>query len=286
MKTMKIFGCLLVALATIAPLAQTNAQEISESGNTMKGKPNDAIYISNSAERLPLAHSHLEERDVLWEKRIWREIDIKELRNHHFANEKRQFIKILLDAAKKGDVRAYSNMNDEFTQEMTSGEIDGCTVKADTAYVMNVETGILEPVPYINEFNPSSVTRYRIKEVTYFDSRLGRLNTRILGIAPIMNRYDDGGNLIATAPICWFYYDDLRPILAKEPMFSAHSDTKQMSWDDVFESRFFASYITKESNVRDLRLQDIHSGVNVLHESDKIREDLRNREADMFSDNN
>jgi len=284
MKTIKIFGYLLVALATIAPLAQAQAQEISESGNSLKEEPRDEIYTSNASQRLPLAHSHLEERDVLFEKRLWREIDVKELRNHHFANEKRPFINILLNAAKKGDIRAYSNMNDEFTQKMSAEEITSCFVTPDTAFVINPETGVVEEVPYVNEFDPSSVKRYRVKEVTYFDSRLGRMNTRILGIAPIMNRYDNAGNLIATTPICWFYYDDLRPILAKEPMFSPHSDTKQMSWDDVFESRFFASYITKESNVRDLRLQDIHSGIAILYKSDEIREDIRNREADMFSE--
>jgi hypothetical protein len=74
-------------------------------------------------------------------------------------------------------------------------------------------------------------------------------------------------------------------LLAKEPLLSDHTDTQGLSWDDVFQARVFSSYITKESNVKNARLQDIHSGMAILDESEKIKEDIRNKELDFFSEN-
>jgi hypothetical protein len=68
-------------------------------------------------------------------------------------------------------------------------------------------------------------------------------------------------------------------------MTSDASDLRDFSWDDVFQARVFASLITKESNVKDVRLQDQHSGMAVLHESEKIKENIRNIEADFFGEN-
>jgi gliding motility associated protien GldN len=288
MRTVKVFGCLLAALSLIVPFSLIAQEDnmMTESGQKIKSQPRDAIYKTNLGERMPLAHNHVEERDVLWEKRIWREIDVKELRNHHFSYEKRHFVSILFDAVIKGDITAYSAVDDEFTQIFSAKELNTTINRCDTIQITDEVTGMVRDVPVMDEFNPNAVTRFRIKEVTYFDSKLSRMNTRILGIAPIMNRYDNNGNFIASAPVCWFYYDELRPVLAKEAMFSSNSDTKNLTWDDVFESRIFASYITKESNVRDVRLQDVYSGVDILHESDKIKEGIRNYEADLFSEGN
>jgi gliding motility associated protien GldN len=230
-----------------------------------------------------LPYDHIEERDVMWEKRIWREVDVKELRNHHFANEKRQLIKILLEAAQNGEVAAYGTLNDEFTNELSQDRIKEMLYSVDTVQVYNMDTEQFDEVVVFNEFNPQDVVRYRIKEVWYYDSRLSRMNVRILGIAPIINKTDNDGNFIATMPLCWFHFDDLRPVLAKEPVFNPHNDHGQMSWDDVFLSRDFASYITKESNNRDVRLQDVYSGVDILLESDKIHAGIFNFEPDLYS---
>lgn len=283
MKANQIISCLVAALTLIAPFNAFAQNNVTESGNVYSIKGKNDIYVTSNNNRMPLPYDHIEERDVMWEKRIWREVDLKELRNHHFANEKRQLIKILLEAAKNGDITAYGTLDDEFTTELSQERISEMLYSTDTAQIYNMITEEFEDVVVFNEFNPQDVARYRIKEVWYYDSRLSRLNVRILGIAPIINKYDNDGNFIATMPMCWFHFDDLRPILAKEPSFNPNNDHSQMSWDDVFVSRFFSSYITKESNNRDLRLQDVYSGVDVLLESDKIHAGIFNFEQDLYS---
>jgi gliding motility associated protien GldN len=285
MKTGKLPGCIFAALILLAlkqePKAQNPNMDIAKS-NKLSGD----IYRTDIAERMPLEYPHLEERDVLWEKRIWREIDVRELRNHHFAYEKRHFVTILLEALKNKKISAYSPSNDEFTEELSYDEISKVINTCDTSFVTDTESGLVTEVPYKNDFDPKSVIRYRIKEVVYFDSKLSRMNHRILGIAPIMNRYDNQNNLIGAVPLCWFYYNDLRNVLAKEPIFNAISDSRGLTWDDVFQIRFYSSQITKVSSLKDSRLQDMYSGINILYEAEKIHEDIRNREADMFSEGN
>ena len=41
-------------------------------------------------------------------------------------------------------------------------------------------------------------------------------------------------------------------------------DGAPMTWEDVFEMRYFSSYIYKTSNVKDLRLQDQFTGRDLL----------------------
>ena len=56
-----------------------------------------------------------------------------------------------------------------------------------------------------------------------------------------------------------------------------------MTWEDAFEMRLFNSYIIKASNVLDYRLQDQYSGVDLLQEGEKIKQDIFNFEHDLWS---
>ena len=48
------------------------------------------------------------------------------------------------------------------------------------------------------------------------------------------------------------------------------------------EMRFFSSYIYKESNVHNRRLQDYVQGVDLLLEADKIKQTIFNFEHDLW----
>ncbi|MEX2588914.1 MAG: gliding motility protein GldN, partial [Chitinophagales bacterium] len=81
----------------------------------------------------------------------------------------------------------------------------------------------------------------------------------------------------------WCYYPELRPILAQYRVFNRHNDATTVSWEDLFEMRFFSSYIIKESNVQDRRIQDYTAGVDALLEADKIKYEIFNFEHDLWS---
>ena len=56
-----------------------------------------------------------------------------------------------------------------------------------------------------------------------------------------------------------------------------------MSYDDLFWKRRFNAVMYKESNVYDREIESYRSGVDALYESDKIKNEIRNIEHDVWS---
>jgi gliding motility associated protien GldN len=241
----------------------------------------DGIYTKS--ERQPLLNEpYLNERDVLWEKRIWRELDLREKMNHHFSNQKEPLALILLNHAKSGSLTVYSNIDDAFTTALSVSELNCMTTKYDSVIVYDPDNYSENVVVVKEEFNPQHVIRYRIKEVWYFDSKLSRMNVRILGIAPIVARFDDNGKYIGETPLFWVFYPKAREILTDYKVFNAHNEAAQMNWDDIFQIRYFSSYIVKENNVHDRRIKDYKVGVDVLYEAEAIQTSMFNYEQDIW----
>jgi len=243
----------------------------------------DNFYDRNiNKERQAQGYDYINERDVTQEKRIWRVISVDEKRNHHFKYDKAPFVNILLQAAKKGEITIYGTMDDEFKTPLTCAEAALLGTKTDTTIIYDFNTGRDTAIAVHNAFNPATVKKYRIKEVFYFDKESGKMGVRILGIAPIVQRYDADGNFLNEGPLFWAYYPEAREVLARHEVFNTENDATTMSWEDVFEARLFSSYVIKESNVFDRRIQDYAAGERALIEGRNIQLDLQNKEADNW----
>jgi gliding motility associated protien GldN len=232
----------------------------------------------------------LREDDVMWKKRVWREIDVRQKQNMPFIYPGDEntgggsFIEILIDAVKRGKMMAYSPLDERFTSAFTKDQImDVLVGKPDTIYVENIETGLQEMRVSRTEFDPNSITKFRIKEDVIFDRNLGRKVTRIIGLAPLLDKKSSSGEFIGNAPFFWLYYPDIRDVLAQYEVFNPENDVARMTWDDYFEGRFFASYIYKISNPFDARFKDFGmSEMDVLNEGQRVSEELFNKEHDMW----
>ena len=221
--------------------------------------------------------------DILWEKRIWREIDTREKMNLPFRYEKAPLFSILLKGIEEGDLQVFSPENDQFSFPLSYEELELSLYDVDTI-------PIFDPVTYDqtyqvirNDIDPQDVVRYRVKEVWYFDTRYSTLRVKILGIAPIIQEFDENDNLRFERPLFWVYYPHARDFLAQHPVYNNNNDKPSMSWEDLMEMRFFASHITKESNVFDQRLESVYSGKELLQKSEKIKMEIFNYEHDMWS---
>ncbi len=238
----------------------------------------------------PLHWQPVREADVLWKKRVWREIDTRQKQNMAFrfpGDENTgggMFIEILLDAIKKGKIKAYSTMDDRFTSalgkeqilEMTSGTVD-------TTQVFDPVTGDPQLVITRNDFNPDAVTKFRIKEDWIFDRNLGRMVVRIVGLAPLKDIYNEDGSYRASTPMFWIYYPEMRDLLAQYEVFNPENDVARMTWDEYFENRFFSSYIIKVSNPFDNSFTGMGlQGTDALYEGQRVSEQIFNKEHDMW----
>jgi len=234
-------------------------------------------------ERMVLPYQPLREADIFWEKRIWRVIDIREKMNLPFAYPEMPFFSILMDAAVNGDITVYSTEDDKFSAALPADEVATMGATADTVITFDPETYEEQIQVVRNELNPEDVNRFRVKEVWFFDEQTSTMQVRVLGIAPMIDVKDENGNFRYEKPMFWVYYPESREILARHKVFNSMNDAAPMTWEDLFEMRFFSSYIMKASNVHDFRLQDTYSGVDRLLEADKIKQEIFNFEHDLWS---
>lgn len=274
-----IFSSLLLSSSQ----AQTDRR--TESGNTATETPRDNFYDRYLyKEKKIIPYDFVHEKDVFWEKRIWRVIEVNEKMNHPFRYEKEgeSLIEILVAHARNQDIQLYGTMNDEFKDPMSADEQKNIGTTVDTIVTFDPDTFADIITPVVNKLNPKNIKKFRIKEVWFFDEETSAMGVRILGIAPIIQRFDDNGNFLNEGPMFWAYYPELREILARHEAFNEHNDAMRMSWEDIFENRHFASYIIKESNVYDRRIQDYKSGLDALLEGEKIKDGMFHFEHDQW----
>jgi len=274
-------GMILFSTKSYAQIPETVRTEASDPDGD---RPLDDIVEKRIIdERMVLPYQPIREADVFWEKRVWRVIDIREKMNLPFAYPEMPFFSILMDAAVNGDITVYSTEDDKFSASLPADEVATMGATADTVITFDPETYEEQIQVVRNELNPEDVNRFRIKEVWFFDEQTSTLQARILGIAPMIDVKDENGNFRYEKPMFWAYYPECREILARHKVFNQGNDAAPMTWEDTFEMRFFSSYIMKASNVHDYRLQDTYSGVDLLLEADKIKQEIFNWEHDLWS---
>jgi gliding motility associated protien GldN len=249
---------------------------------SLKSQPVIDGLAQNYTNKPFLLQDYVEQRDVLWEKKIWRELELSEKMNHHFSNAKGTLLDVLLDANQKGKIEFYSAKNDNFSCVLGKDDVKRIMGKYDTLSVFNPDEEIYENKVVYNSLDQNNLVRYRIKEVWYFDSKHSKLKVKILGIAPIMNFYDNDGNFIAELPLFWIYYPHAREELSQYSLADNVPQAKNLSWDDIFQMRYFSSRITKENNLYDRRISDYKNGRDAVAESDNIHNEIFNYEQDLW----
>jgi gliding motility associated protien GldN len=244
-----------------------------------------------------VAHIHpvvpwttIRENDVLWRKRLWRIIDTRVKQNYAFRYPGDDetgggyFIEILLNAIKKGDVQAFDVLDDRFTAAIKWDDVELKLAGKKDTLPMTGSNGQDSMVITNREFAPENITRFRIKEDVIFDRNLGRAVTRIIGICPVLDKYNEDGEYRSQQPLFWLYYPELRPTLAKYEVYNPDNDVFRISWDDLFEKHKFDSYIYKSSNgnISQEDIKDYKKGVDKLYESEKIKQTLFDKEHDLW----
>src|SRR4051812_8127364 len=109
MKTIKF---VLVAIVVMFAFDDLKAQVIDPNANQFP----DQIYIrENTRTRKPIPYTYLREADVMWSKRVWRTLDLREKFNHPLyypetrINDRRSLFDVIKDALLAGDIHAFDN---------------------------------------------------------------------------------------------------------------------------------------------------------------------------------
>jgi gliding motility associated protien GldN len=256
-------------------------------------RPDGAVDKSFINERTPLPYENLRWDDALYSEKVWRELDLREKMNQPFRfeaeddNGSQMFFDILMNAIRKDSVVAFSD--DRFTTPLAEAEMGNLTSGGplDTNAVRdpNDPNKIVKWVVSQESFDPKAITKLRIKEEWVFDREASRLFVRILGIAPV--KTIQRGNTTQNEVMFWVYYPDLRKTLAKYEVYNPKNlGYGRMTWEELFESRMFSSYITKstlDNPGNKVIRQMIKDPILALLEGDNIKERIFNYEQDLWS---
>ena len=270
--------------------------------NARKSLRNNYGFSSNNnakkstQQRMPANYQNLREEDALYSEFVWEEVDGREKINRPFIyqayddNGDQRFFAILLKAIENDGVVPFSaeGGDDRFTKPLGLEEVNAMLKGSlDTQLVQNISNPNVFDTSIIYNTklapNPDSIYTFRLKEQFIFDSKTSRMYCRIIGIAPVATIVINNKPVKRT--LFWIYYPELRNSLAKHEVYNPRNISSRITWEELFESRYFNGYVVKSTldNYNDKMLNSLYSDPKRrLLEGDKIKQKIFDYEQDRW----
>mmetsp|Transcript_28609 Transcript_28609/g.38145 ORF Transcript_28609/g.38145 Transcript_28609/m.38145 type:complete len:346 (-) Transcript_28609:29-1066(-) len=156
----------------------------------------------------------------------------------------------------------------------------------ETDPVTGAQSFVYDP-PDTTWYVSKDIVQYRLKEDWFFDKERSVLDVRIIAIAPVKytTEKDPNGRVQITGmeEMFWLYFPHCRFVFNNYFVYNAKNDSQWMSFDDLFWKRRFNAVAYKESNTMDRDIETYRIGVDALWESERIKNEIRNIEHDVWS---
>ena len=252
-------------------------------------------------------YASLRQADVMWSRKIWREIDMRQKINHpfyypendgvgHTIEDRKSLIDVIYSAILEGSITAYGNpsMDDEFREVMSQDDIKkigGAKEELVTVIDWDAVNAGADPEEATKDtltkipFNRNTVKKWRVKEEWFFDKQRSVMDVRILGLAPLQEDRDEVNNQLlgSFSPLFWVYFPEVREILINAEAFNlVKNNAERRTYDDIFWKRMFGSTIVKEANVMDRKVNEYMIGLDALLEAERIKSEIFNIEHDLW----
>jgi gliding motility associated protien GldN len=322
----------------LAPLIKAVAPKLVQQAYVPPALPIDSMQFKFTAKDGIQANQETKNRsfepyasvrpqDVLYSKRLWRNVDFREKLNQPFSAKESNFVTLISDLIKSGKVIAFAD--DKFTTVLS---IKDALSRFDAQQIDYNDTTNWEPDPQtgkreeppadyklpngkwkiISDPIEKKIQGFQIKEDWIFDKIRQELEPRIVGIAlqktvKIDQGATNNANLAqvgaATSPstggstnatktankssveeIFWINFEQVRPFLHEAIVINNYNDAYPLSFDDLLVKRTFASYIVKESNIKNIPISiNFKDDQDRLRESERIKKALLDWEHDLWS---
>lgn len=231
------------------------------------------------SEKKYLQYPYVDDKDIMWSKVVYEEIDLSEKFNHPlffpkdglYTSERKSLWRTIREAILDGRIHdIYNDANPNFT-ELFDKE----------TYLKRLEN---RDGPEVVPLKSMDITSYKIKGIWYVDKRIGEMCYRLLGIMP---RGKDMNNLANDEPVdlFWLWYKDLRPVLHAQLVLDDRNNASRVTFDQLLTSRRFTARIYALDNVFNDRPVDqyVNDPFMQLIESERLKNVIRDFEQDLWS---
>ena len=129
-----------------------------------------------------------------------------------------------------------------------------------------------------NDIPSANVTRYYIKESSFFDQRTGTYHAKVTALCPILIEDE-----MPPRPLFWIKYDDAAPYLSRLPIMSSNlNNVTNMTADDYFTMNRYEGKIFKTANMQGKVLANEPDTAKVKKEQEKIERQLVEFEENIW----
>ena len=233
-----------------------------------------------SSTRKAIPYPHLRQSDVIWETCIWRTIDFREKFNQFFYFPKGE------DSLNNNQGRInlayliYRNAaNGEF--EIFDDDELKIPVDWDIMYRKLNKADSTTTDPVYDDYY-----KIHIKEYWYIDKQDTRMKVRIVALALVDENCKEIDGEMECNPTTrfWIPMNDMRVrnLFARTNAYDFYNNNAERSYDEVFISRYFDSFVTRETNVFNREIHDYLTGEDALLEAQTIEERIFDIESDMW----
>ena len=232
-------------------------------------------------------YPYLRQDDMLWSERHWERIDLREKINLPLyypikpMPDRKALWDVLVDGIITENTITEIFLDDRFELPLTIDEVREKIEQYDTIPDPDDPFGPPLAIDTIT-IKANNVVAYHIKSDWYFDKQRGELKNRIIGIAPEVR---DPRNQSLTYNPFWVWFPDARYAMATSVAYNEKNNNQRLTFDQIMHFRKFNATIIKMDNVYDRTIADYkrNSAMNQLLEAARIKEDLRNKEHDMWT---
>lgn len=285
---------LLIVLATsmvIAAEAQPAKRRVTTSNAAAQARNGNTPQTGTDRASLMFPTSDAMPEDVVWRRDVYRQLDLNLDKNaplyypvEPIGNQCNLFT-YLFRLFLTGRVNAYTyklDGNESFQEKDKISAKD----MLDRYYIYYEENNGKFTVAD-NDVPSAEVTRYYIKESSYFDQRTGTYKSKVTALCPVLMRGDDFGGDGANAtpyPLFWMKYDDLAPFLSKLPVMSSNlNNVTNMTADDFFTMNRYDGKIYKTNNMQGKVLANYcKTDSDMVREQKKIEKQLSDFEEHIW----
>lgn len=262
----------------------------------LEPQPGDYYKRSFMWEKKPQELYTVRENDVYWGRLVWRIIDVREKENQYFyfpqspegIRGRKNLAYVLWDAINASEIELFED--DEMKIPLDCQRVIDRATRSDTVQMEVYDdygeadyTTVFVP----HQFTSDDIYQYALKEAVYLDRSRSGMQVRALGLAPMEDRYkviDGETEYMGTVTLFWIPMQSrqVRALFARKETYYRENLMQLPTWEYVFNSFLYSSFITRVDNVYNRSIHEYLTGEDALLEAEMIEEEIMNISFDMW----